>query len=45
MLNFNDLAFSYKERTDDEIREEKIMYDNFLNFLTDIIVKYGVVNV
>lgn len=40
-MDLNTVDFIKIEKTEDERDEEKTIYNNFLNFMTDIIVKYG----
>lgn len=40
-IDMNNANFFKLEKTEDEKAEEKTRYNNFMNFMTDIIVKYG----
>ncbi len=40
-MNMNNVDFIRLDKTEDERAEEKTKYNNFMNFMTDIIVKYG----
>lgn len=40
-MDLNAVDFIKIEKTENERTEEKTIYNNFLNFMTDIIVKYG----
>lgn len=40
-IDMEKVAFIALDKTDDEKVEEKERYNSFLNFMTDIIVKYG----
>lgn len=40
-IDINKVDFFRTEKTEDEKAEEKAKYNSFMNFMTDIIVKYG----
>lgn len=40
-IDMNKVNFFRTEKTEDEKAEEKAKYNSFMNFMTDIIVKYG----
>lgn len=40
-IDMNKVNFFRTEKTEDERAEEKTKYNNFMNFMTEIIVKYG----
>ncbi|MDE7200429.1 MAG: hypothetical protein K2O91_00645 [Lachnospiraceae bacterium] len=40
-IDMSNADFFRTEKTEDERAEEKSRYNNFMNFMTDIIVKYG----
>ena len=40
-IDMNNVNFLRLEKTEEDRAEEKAKYNNFMNFMTDIIVKYG----
>ncbi len=40
-INITNASFLKIDKDDNEKNEEKTRYDSFMNFMTDIILKYG----